>query len=303
MAPDTRIIDLLEKKKPVLSLEFFPPKTEEAGARIVETAQLLGKMVRPDFVSITYGAGGSTRERTRQYAGILREQCGFRVMPHLTCVGSTKDEILQIVKDYAEAGFRNIMALRGDPPKGQSTFVAAPDGLAYASDLVALLKEHYPEICLGVGGYPEVHPEAPDLETDLRNLSRKVENGADFITTQLFFDNQDYFRFVEGCRSRNLDCPIVPGLLPVVSLAQVERFCGFCGAKLPEELRRRLQAVEGNPETEEAVGVEWALEQIAELLKAGIPGVHLYILNRASSAITLCERLRSLNLLPQPNQH
>lgn len=297
MNTDRLINELLGDGPALLSLEFFPPKTEEAGARIVAGAQQLAAEVRPDFVSITYGAGGSTRERTRQYAGILREECGFRVMPHLTCVGSTQAEILRIVEDYFSGGFRNIMALRGDPPKGSEAFVAVPDGLAHASDLVALIRTHFPEMCLGVAGYPEKHPEAPDLASDLQHLRQKVEAGGSFITTQLFFDNAIYFKFLQSCRAAGILCPVLPGIMPALSLAQVERFCAFCGARLPEELRSALAAADGIAEAEEEVGIDWACRQISELLQKGVPGIHLYILNRPGPAIELCARLRRLGVL------
>jgi methylenetetrahydrofolate reductase (NADPH) len=274
----------------VRSLEFFPPKDEAGVESLRQTATAL-KRIAPDFVSVTYGAGGSTRERTAQVSRLLREETGFTVMPHLTCVGHTRDELNQVADQLHAGGYRNIMTLRGDPPKGQTEFVPYKDGLRYGSDLVALLKARHPDFCLGVGGYPEKHPEAPSLEADLDNLKRKVDAGAAFITTQLFFDNAVYHRFVEQCRARGITVPIVPGIMPVLSLKQIRRFTEMCGATLPEKLIKRLEAAGETPEIVETIGIDWALTQIRELLTRGAPGYHLYIMNRAKSALTLAAGL------------
>jgi methylenetetrahydrofolate reductase (NADPH) len=202
-----------------------------------------------------------------------------------------------------DAGFRNLMTLRGDPPKGATEFSPHPDGLRYGSELVEFIRKHYPEFCLGVGGYPETHPEAESPEADLRHLKIKVDAGADFITTQLFFDNAAYFKFVERCRAAGITVPIIPGLLPALSHAQVQKFTTFCRAAYPAALAARLSPFQDNsPEHQsaaEAVGVEWADEQIRGLLAAGAPGLHLYILNRSSSALALFARLQKENLLPK----
>lgn len=290
MTPDRPITELLASERPLLSVEFFPPKNEEGGEQLLRAAEAL-RPYRPDFVSITYGAGGTTRERTFRYAKILREDFGWLVMPHLTCVGSTRDELLEIVGKYHADGIRNIMALRGDPPKGQTEFVPCPDGLRYASDLIALIRKKFPDMCLGAGAYPEKHPEAASMEEDLAHLKIKADAGASFLTTQLFFDNDHYFKFLDACRSRGISLPVLPGLLPALSLAQVKRFGPMCGSSLPRALVEQLQVVEDDPRASEAVGVTWAYHQIHELLRHGAPGVHLYILNRSSSAITLARSL------------
>jgi methylenetetrahydrofolate reductase (NADPH) len=188
-------------------------------------------------------------------------------------------------------GFRNIMTLRGDPPKGESTFTPCQDGLRYASDLVALLKARHADFCLGVGGYPERHPEAPSLTVDLDNLKRKVDAGADFITTQLFFDNAVYYRFVERCRAAGITVPIVPGIMPVLSLKQIQRFTTMCGTTLAPQLITRLEVAAENPDVVEIIGIDWALDQIRGLLANGAPGYHLYILNRAKGALALAAGL------------
>jgi len=287
---DLRISDLFSSTHPLRSLEFFPPKDDVGVATLRETAATLKRIV-PDFVSVTYGAGGSTRERTAQVGRLLRDEIGFTVMPHLTCVGHTRAELENIADSLHATGYRNIMTLRGDPPKGQTTFTPYHDGLRYASDLVALLKAKHADFCLGVGGYPEKHPEAPSAPADLDNLKRKVDAGADFITTQLFFDNAVYYDFVRRCRSHGIAIPIVPGIMPVLSLKQIRRFTEMCGASLPSKLVTRLEAAGDTPEVVEALGIEWALNQIRDLLANGAPGYHVYILNRAKSALALAAGL------------
>jgi methylenetetrahydrofolate reductase (NADPH) len=271
-------------------LEFFPPK-DDAGVSALRETALLAKKIAPDFVSVTYGAGGSTRERTAQVSRMLRDEIGFTVMPHLTCVGHSRTDLNGIADQLYAGGYRNIMTLRGDPPKGQTEFVPYQDGLRYASDLAALLKARHPDFCLGVGGYPEKHPEAPSAEADLDNLKRKVDAGASFITTQLFFDNDHYYRFVDRCRARGITVPIVPGIMPVLSLKQIRRFTEMCGATLPQRFVTRLEAAGETPDIVETIGIEWSLTQIRDLLARGAPGYHLYILNRARSALALAAGL------------
>jgi len=290
MNPDRPISELLATKQAVRSLEFFPPKDDAGVDALRQTAGAL-KRIMPDFVSVTYGAGGSTRERTAQVSKLLREEIGFTVMPHLTCVGHTRDELNGVADQLHAGGYRNIMTLRGDPPKGQTEFVPYKDGLRYGSDLVALLKARHADFCLGVGGYPEKHPEAPSASQDLDALKRKVDAGASFVTTQLFFDNDVYYRFVDQCLGRGISVPIVPGIMPVLSLKQIRRFTEMCGATLPEKLIKRLEAAGDTPEIVETIGIDWALTQIRDLLGRGAPGYHLYIMNRAKSALALAAGL------------
>ncbi len=286
MIKGTSIKEILQRKKKLFSVEFFPPKDEEGGIRMLRTAAKI-QPHQPDFVSITYGAGGGTRETTMRYAKLLKAEHGFEVMPHLTCVGHTRDELLEILEEFAEAGFCNVMALRGDPPKGESRFQAVHGGFSYASDLVALIREYFPDFGIGVGGYPEKHPEAPDRKTDLSNLKTKVDAGADFITTQLFFQNQAYFEFVEACRNSGIRVPILPGLLPVLSMGQVRRFCAMCEASFPRQLEENLSQAEDADQP--AVGAEWALAQIRELMAGEVPGFHLYALNKSHSTLRILE--------------
>lgn len=284
--PDGPISALFAARRPARSLEFFPPKDDAGVEALRATATTLRRM-GPDFVSVTYGAGGSTQERTAQVSTILRNDCGFTVMPHLTCVGHSVAELSERADRLHGSGFRNIMALRGDPPKGAATFTAHSDGLRHASDLVALLKARHSDFCLGVAGYPEKHPEAPSLDVDLTHLRRKVDAGADFITTQLFFDNTVYYRFVEKCRAAGITIPIIPGIMPVLSLKQIQRFTAMCGATLPQPLITRLEVAAENTDVVETMGIDWALTQIRGLLANGAPGYHLYVLNRAKAALAL----------------
>jgi methylenetetrahydrofolate reductase (NADPH) len=282
----------LAANTPLFSVEFFPPKSDDTAKQLLSTADRL-RPFKPDFVSITYGAGGSTRSRTLKYARRLHEDFGYTVMPHLTCVGHSRDELKQIIAEFKTAGLSQIMALRGDPPKGETNFTPHPDGLSYANELVHLIREVYPECTLGVAGYPEKHPEASSPEIDLLNLKRKVDAGATFITTQLFFDNTHYIKFVEDCRRAGIEIPVLPGLMSVTSRDQAKRFCAMCGTSIPEELDAQLLAAGEDKAAVESVGVEWTYQQARELLEKGAPGIHLYIMNRAKPAMALMEKLHN----------
>jgi methylenetetrahydrofolate reductase (NADPH) len=286
MTPDRPISDLFAQPRPLRSLEFFPPK-DEAGVEALRATAAALKRMNPDFVSVTYGAGGTTRDRTAQVSALLKNEFNFTVMPHLTCVGHTQSELGEMADRIHAGGFRNIMTLRGDPPKGATEFKVTTDGLRNAHELVTLLKSRHADFCLGVAGYPEKHPEAPSLDVDLTHLKRKVDAGADFITTQLFFDNTLYYRFVERCRAAGITIPIVPGIMPVLSLKQIQRFTAMCGASLPKALITRLEVAAENADVLETIGIDWALTQIRGLLANGAPGYHLYILNRAKGALAL----------------
>jgi methylenetetrahydrofolate reductase (NADPH) len=290
MTPDRPISVLFAADRPLKSVEFFPPKDDAGVEQLRLTAREIRKL-SPDYVSITYGAGGGTRERTAQIARQLREEHGFVTMAHLTCVNHSPAEIEQIAAAHHASGIRNLMALRGDVPKDMDSATAFHPDLCHGSDLVALLKRCHPDFCLGVGGYPEKHPEAASAALDLDNLKRKIDAGADFIVTQLFFDNAVYYRFVEACRVRGITVPIVPGIMPVLSLKQIRRFTEMCGATLPAPLVRRLEAAGDSPDAVEFVGLEWAVTQIRGLLANHAPGYHLYALNRAKSALALVAAL------------
>ncbi len=286
MSPDRPISELFAQNRPLRSLEFFPPK-DDAGVEALRATAATLKRMAPDFVSVTYGAGGTTRDRTAQVSALLKQEFGFTVMPHLTCVGHSRGELADVADRIHAGGFRNIMTLRSDPPKGATEFKVATDGLRNAHELVTLLKSRHADFCLGVAGYPEKHPEAASLDIDLTHLKRKVDAGADFVTTQLFFDNTVYYRFVERCRAAGITVPIVPGIMPVLTLKQIQRFTSMCGATLPKQLITRLEVAAENADVTETIGIDWALTQIRGLLANGAPGYHLYILNRAKGALAL----------------
>ena len=276
--------------KVLRSFEFFPPK-DDAGTENLKIVATALQRINPDFVSVTYGAGGTTRNRTSQVCDFLKNDFNFNVMPHLTCVGHSRHELCDIADKIYNDGFRNIMTLRGDPPKGESSFTQYKDGLRYASDLVSLLKSKHSDFCLGVGGYPEKHPEAKSIQADIDALKEKVDAGADFITTQLFFENSVYYRFVDRCRAAKINVPIIPGIMPVLSLKQIQRFSDMCGTSIPKKLITRLEATGDNTDVVEMVGVDWALSQLRDLISHGTNGYHLYILNRPKAALAIAANL------------
>ncbi len=288
----TPISQLFSHERPLLSVEFFPPKTEEALDALIEGAEELAPYA-PDFVSVTYGAGGSTRDASAVACELLRKEHDFNIMPHLTCVGASRDELAETINGLYDSGYRNIMALRGDPPKDSDSFVVAKNGFAHASDLVAFIKELHSDISIGVAGYPEKHPEALDLATDLRNLKTKVEAGASFITTQLFFDNADLYRFLDEADKLDIAIPVIPGIMPVLSIKQIKRITSMCGASLPPELEKHLNMAGDNVELVRQIGIRWAAEQVQDLVEQGLPGVHLYALNRSDVACELMSTFRS----------
>ncbi len=269
-------------KRPLISVEFFPPKTEKGETGFARAAQELTEL-NPDFVSVTCGAGGTAAGPTLAVSSQLHEQGYGNVMPHCTCVGASRDALARTTDALVEAGFGSIMALRGDPPKGERYFKPEPDGFHYAAELVAFLRERHPALCIGVAGYPEKHPEAHNRDEDIRHLKEKVDAGADFITTQLFLHNHVYFDFVDRCRSAEITVPILPGLLPITSLKQIKRMRAFCDFHVPSRLLHDLQATEDNPEKAKRVGLYWTIEQLAELVEGGAPGIHLYLLNHAET--------------------
>ncbi len=272
------------------SIEFFPPKTEGAAADFRETAWSAGEF-QMDFLSITYGAGGKSRDLTWEFAEWLKDNATCPVMPHFTCIGQNRDSVGEQVSAYYENGFRKILALRGDLPPDETHDSALSRDFRYAVDLVRFIRENFPKMEIGVAGYPEKHPEAPNPDRDLENLKEKVDAGADSILTQLFFDNRDFFRFRDRCREAGVNAPIHAGLLPPVNRRQLERFCGFCGSQIPEELAAALQSADGLETEEREIGLDWTTQQIEELLSEGADGIHLYALNRPSTLEGLKVRL------------
>jgi len=286
-----RIDELIAARRPTFSVEFFPPRTEEATEQLYATAREL-RPLEPDFVSVTYGAGGSTREGTVEITKALKDDMGFETMAHLSCVGETRDGLAATLDRIAAAGIENVFALRGDPPRGQEDFVQPEGGLGSAAELAGFIGEGW-DFSIGGACFPEVHPEAPDLETDLSYLKTKVEAGARFLITQLFFDNQVYFDFVRAARERGIDVPILAGVIPVASFAQTKRICELCDASIPAPLQAAFAAAGEDPQREFELGVAFAAQQCAELLIAGAPGIHFYALNRAPATRAVLGALRA----------
>jgi methylenetetrahydrofolate reductase (NADPH) len=287
-----QIADILAQRRPVFSFEFFPPKTDEAAQQLEQTIADL-RALEPSFVSVTYGAGGSTRDKTIDIVSRVKRDTGIEAMAHLTCVGSTKDELAAVLDRLVEAGVENVLALRGDPPKGQSTFTPVEGGFAYASELVRFVRQRYGnKLCLGGASYPEKHPECGNPAVDLDNLKRKVDEGVQFLVTQLFFDNRRYFEFVERAAQRGIRVPIVPGIMPITNANQIERFTVACGASLPFALGDELNRRRNDPDAVLELGIEYATDQCIELLRNGAPGIHFYTLNRSKATRIVLTRVR-----------
>jgi len=274
-----RIDEILEKPGPCFSVEFFPPKTDEGRETLFETVEVLREL-EPAFFSVTYGAGGATREGTLETTQAIKERYGVEAMAHLSCVGEPEPKLREILDRMGEAGIENVLALRGDPPRGEPNFVQPDDGLGSAAALAGLISEIHPEIAIGGACFPEVHPEAASLEADIAYLKTKVDNGATFLITQLFFDNRAYFDFVPAARAAGIEVPIIAGIMPMTSYAQIGRICELCEANIPDPLSEAMEAAGGDERVEFELGVAYAAQQCAELLREGAPGIHFYALNR-----------------------
>jgi methylenetetrahydrofolate reductase (NADPH) len=293
-----KISDLLrfarERGEPVFSFEFFPPKTDEGVKALFETVEAL-RPLAPGFVSVTYGAGGSTRARTVELVKRLKRETEIETMAHVTCVGASRDEIGATLDEFASVGVQNVLALRGDPPKGETAFTPHPDGFRHASELMAFIRGQPRRwsFCLGAAAYPEGHPETRDLEADLRNLKTKVDAGADFLVTQLFFQNAAYEGFVARARAAGILAPVLPGIMPFTNVEQVERFTATCGATIPSRLQAAMEVRRSDPDAARDLGVAYASLQCQELLRRGAPGIHFYTLNRSTSTRAIVAALRS----------
>jgi methylenetetrahydrofolate reductase (NADPH) len=279
-----RIGDKLKETGQFVSLEFFPPKEREKWPGFFDVVQKL-RPIEPLFVSVTYGAGGTTQAYTLELVNRLKNEYCLEPMAHLTCVGASEENIHHFLTELRRNNIMNVLALRGDPPKGQETFVPDSETFQHASDLVSFIRSYYPEFSVGVAGYPEVHPEAESMEQDLKYLKLKLDEGSDFVVTQLFFDNDRYFSFVDKVRAMGIDAPIIPGVLPVLSLNVLKRIASLCGAEVPEHYLAELEEADasGGAEAVAKVGVRYAREQARDLLARGAPGVHLYTLNKAEA--------------------
>lgn len=292
------IKDLISRPGPSFSFEFFPPKTDRGFESLYATVAELRRL-NPTFVSVTYGAGGSTRRKTVDIVAKIKHELGIESMAHITCVGATRDEIREVLDEVRAKGIQNVLPLRGDPPAGTDTFQATPGGFEHALDLVAFIRERY-DFCLGVAGYPEGHQEAPDLETDLDNLKRKVDAGADFIITQLYYDNRFFFDFVERAVARGITVPIIPGIMPVVNASQIQHITRMCGANIPATMAADLERLGDDTAAAEEYGIDYSTRQCEELLAQGVPGIHFYTLNRSRSTWTIFENLKRAGVLSEP---
>ncbi len=293
-----KISDLLrfarERGEPVFSFEFFPPRTDEGVKALFETVEAL-RPLAPGFVSVTYGAGGSTRARTVELVKRLKRETEIEAMAHVTCVGASRDEIGATLDEFAGVGVQNVLALRGDPPKGEAAFTPHPDGFSHASELVAFIRGQPRRwsFCLGAAAYPEGHPETRDLDADLRHLKTKVDAGVDFLVTQLFFQNAAYEGFVARARAAGIQAPVLPGIMPFTNVEQVERFTATCGATIPARLQAAMEVRRADPDAARDLGVAYASLQCQDLLRRGAPGIHFYTLNRSTSTRAIVAALRS----------
>ncbi|MEI6663703.1 MAG: methylenetetrahydrofolate reductase [NAD(P)H] [Actinomycetes bacterium] len=281
---------LAEREEPLFSFEFFPPKTEEGERNLLAAVEAL-KPLNPAFVSVTYGAGGSTRDKTLEVVDRIRSDYGLEAMAHFTCVAATVDELRTTLDSLSELGVENVLALRGDPPEG-GEWTATDGGLSYSSELVELIATEYPQFAIGAACFPETHIAATNPEDDLRHLKEKVDKGVDVLVTQLFFENDLYFDFVERARAIGIETPIVPGVMPITNVAQITRIAELCGSDLPAALQSELEARADNPEAVQEFGVAYATLQCAELLAGGAPGIHFYTLNRSPATRAILSALR-----------
>jgi methylenetetrahydrofolate reductase (NADPH) len=286
-----RIGELYGRGRPVFSFEFFPPKSDAAVDELLVTAADLKRAVAPDFISVTYGAGGSTRTRTLDCVTRIQAELGITTMAHLACLGHTCEEIAEILSRLKASGIENVLALRGDRPKDPAVLSHGDGHFAHATDLISFLRGHS-DADIGAACYPETHPEALNPDDDLRWAGEKVARGARFLITQLFFDNEDYLAFVKRARAAGITAPIVPGIMPITNVAQIERITKMCGSRIPQELRERLDRYREDPAVVMAAGIEHAIMQCRALLEAGAPGLHFYTLNKSHATRGILAALR-----------
>lgn len=291
-----KIAQLYGRDRPVFSFEFFPPRTDEAAEELFEAVQELKDRYQPDFISVTYGAGGSTRERGLHVVERIQNEIGLLTLAHLTCVGNTSVQLDQVVDELLGQGIKNILALRGDPPKGETQFVSTKGGFDHATGLIEHLRKRKgigQDLGIGAACYPENHPESPSRAEDMRWTLAKEKAGAEFFISQLFFDNDDYFAAIDRARAAGVTVPIVPGIMPITNVAQVQRFTKMCGAKIPVKLMERLEKRRDQPGRVMATGIEWAIDQCIDLLDRGVPGIHFYTLNKSEATRTILAGVRA----------
>ena len=284
-----KITEIFQKQQKTFSFEFFPPRDEISAVDFgINVGQLM--KLNPSFVTVTYGAGGSTQERTFALVDYLQNRIGLTCMAHYTCVNATRQRVTEDLKYLVDIGIDNLMLLRGDPPKGQKTFVAPRDGFQFASQLTAFTRERF-DFCQAGACYVDKHPEAPSLEEDIRHLKEKVIAGSDFLITQLFFENRNYYRFIELVRKAGINCRIIPGIIPITSYKQIERFTSMSGAEIPGNLVQMLESGKDDPDATYRIGMEFSINQCRELLANGAPGLHFYTLNKSRAAVEIFETL------------
>lgn len=287
-----KIGDILKKGVFSISFEFFPPKTEEGERKLFETIRKLEKL-NPTFVSVTYGAGGSTRDRTRNIVKKIHEETNLTVMAHLTCIAHRREELIEILRDYKSIGIENILALRGDVPRDKPDWRPPEGACRYAKELVELIRKEFGEwFSIGVASYPEGHPESPNLEWEVKYFKEKVEAGADFSITQMFFVNDYYYRFVDMCKKAGIHIPIIPGIMPITNFKQIRKFASLCGATIPQSLIEKLEKVEKKPEEVKKIGIEFAINQCLDLIEHGVPGLHFYTLNKSDATLKIYEAIK-----------
>ena len=283
-----KIRDLLKEKR-TISCEFFPPREADGIPNVLRAIDRV-RAYQPDFVSVTYGAGGSTRAFTEEITMHIKRETGLEVMAHLTCVAQTREDIHGVLERLDENGIENIIALRGDPPQGQPDFVPVTGGFEHATGLIKHIRQNF-QFGLAGACYPEGHVESPDIRKDIEYARLKVEEGADFLVTQLFYDNSHFFEFIDRAAKAGINVPIVPGVLPILTTAQIRRFTGLCGATIPAELDRQLEKYAGDDDAVRELGIEYATKQVRELWDSGVPGVHFYVLNRSYSVSKILDNL------------
>ncbi len=288
-----KIGEYLRQGRFSVSFEFFPPKTPEGEEELFQTIKSL-QPLNPTFVSVTYGAGGSTRDRTRRVVERIHKETKLTVMAHLTCIAHTKEDLYDILKGYADIGIENILALRGDMPAHTPDFEPPEGACRHGEELVRFIRENFGRrFSIGVASYPEGHPESPNMEWEIRYFKQKVEAGADFSITQMFFDNSYFYRFLELCQRAGIDIPIIPGIMPITNFRQIQRFASMCGAEIPQSLVERLEPYAEDPEETLKIGVDFAIDQCLDLLDKGVQGLHFYTLNKSKATLLVYEGIKA----------
>jgi methylenetetrahydrofolate reductase (NADPH) len=286
-----KIVDIIQSRQLTFSFEFFPPKTDEEMVKLFVTLGEVKKL-GPGYISVTYTPGGATKDKTMEIVRRAKNEIDLEAMAHLTCAGQSREEIRAILDELERSGIENVIALRGDPMKGEKAFTPHPDGFRYASELTQFIRSSY-GFCVAVAGYPEGHIESPDRETDWNNLKRKVEAGAHFMITQLFFDNRDFFHFETRMREKGVTVPIIPGIMPITNYNQIMRFTEICGAKIPREVQKDLLGIRSDLDAVQDYGIAYATRQCKELIAHGVPGIHFYTLNKSKSSQKIVGNLRA----------